>query len=609
MEHRENAMTIQGVRSFKLAVAAALAAAAATLSTAATPLFQAGDQSRWSLDFRVRLEQSLAKPVEIHLSGEWSSTVVATRTGEFDAQLQIGDISFKGDAVDKVSAPALDDLRKRLSRPFWATYRDDGGLLAMHFLRDVSPDDQNLLQMIATELQLTQPASHRPSWTAQERDGAGEYAALYAIPQFGSIVKRKLKYTHTDGAAGPATDALQVAIDESNVVFSLDPNGAIRTVDGTSRMRMMFSPGKNGQLTAVTEIHLGNLHNAKASELIGSLARAEARVVTSPIVTHRPDPAMVRSAADDRLIEGYSTDSLLSAAFSKDSADSALSDRLGALFRRRPEAAQDAVGLLYKDGAQKRITNALGAAGTLDSVSALATLARNQSAPDNLRVDALIAFVQMQHPSAEAMRVPADLLDDPNPSVSSAARMMTGTLARAGRAQHSGEANAMDASLIALYRDAHETKDACELLGALGNSAGPTTIPVVEEALHDSRTAVRAAAARALRLAPGSEVDDLLANVITDDRDPKVRSDAIFATQFRHPMPSTLAEALVKAATNDGTDYVRSNAVALLRDNPVASPDIPETLSRVAESDKNPGIRRQATDALAAISSGASAKP
>lgn len=602
-------MTIQGIRSFKRAVAAAFAAAAALLSAAPTPLMQAGNQSSWTLDFRARLEQSAARPVEIHLTGEWTSTVVATRTAEYDAQLQIGSLSFTGDAVAKASAPALDDLRRRLSRPFWATYRDNGGLLAIHFLRDVSPDDQNLLQMIATELQLTQPPSHRSSWTAQERDGAGEYVALYTIPQSGSIVKRKLKYTHTDGAAGSATDALHISIDESNEVFSLDPKSAIRAVDGTSRIHMTFSPGANGQLMAVTEIHISNLRSTQAPDLIGSLARAEARVVTSPIVTHRPDPEMMRAAADDRLIEGYSTDAILSAAFSKDSTDSALSDRLGALFRRRPEAAQDAIGLLYKDGAQKRITNALGVAGTLDSVSALATLARNQSAPDNLRVDALIAFVQMQHPSAEAMRVPADLLDDLNPSVRSAARLMTGTLARAGRAQHSGEANAMDASLIALYRDAHETKDACELLGALGNSAGPTAIPVVEEALHDSRTAVRAAAARALRLAPGSDIDELLASVITDDRDPKVRSDAIFATQFRRPMPSTLAEALVKAATNDGTDYVRSNAVALLRENPVALPDIPETLSRVAESDKNPGIRRQATDALAAISAGAPAKP
>lgn len=98
-----------------------------------------------------------------------------------------------------------------------------------------------------------------------------------------------------------------------------------------------------------------------------------------------------------------------------------------ALFRLRPEAAQDVVARLYKDGAQKRITNALGIADTFDSVSALATLARNESAPDNLRVDALIAFVQMQHPSAEGMRVPADLLQDSNPAVRSAARMMTGT--------------------------------------------------------------------------------------------------------------------------------------------------------------------------------------
>ena len=590
-------------RSFGLAVVAALAAAAAT-----TSVIRTGDQSRWSLDFRTRLEQPTAPPVELHLTGDWVSTIAAARPGEYDAQLQIDNLRFTGNAAKSTNAASLEDLRRRLSRPFWATYRADGGLLAIHFFRNVSPADRNLLLMVATELQLVQPDSARPSWTGQERDSAGEYVALYAAPRPDRIMKRKLKYVYTDGVAGAPAGAVRVAIDQSDVTFSLARNGWVQAVDGTSRMHMDLSLGDANQLAVVTEIHVSNLRTVRAADLIGSLARALPDVTSSPIVTQQPDPAEARAQADDRLLEGYATESLLNDAFAKGTVDTALPDRLAALFRRRPEAASVAAALLSKNGAQKRLTNALGVAGSSAAIAALAGLAGNPALAENLRVDAVTAFVQMQHPTPEAMRVPAALMSDSNPAVQSAARMMTGALARAGRSAHPAEADALDASLIALYRNAGGTPQASELLNALGNSAGPSVVPVIEEALRDSRIPVRAAAARALRLAPGAEIDRLLATVIVSDSDPHVRADAIFSARFRRPLPAPLADALLDTATSDIVDYVRSNAIALLRQNPAASPRIPETLAHIADHDTNPGIRRQAREALASINAAASSK-
>lgn len=597
-------------RSFGLVVVAAVLAAATAAPAAPPP--KPGDQSRWSLDFRVRLEQPAGPPVEVHLTGDWLSTVAAVRLHEYDAQLQITDARFTGDAVKSAPAASLDGLRKRLSSPFWATYRADGELLKIHFFRDVSPSDQNLLQMIATELQLVQPDSARPEWTAQERDGAGEYVALYVMPQPDRILKRKLKYLYTDGMAGAPADTIHVAIDDSSATFSLARDGDVKAVDGKSRIQMGMSLGQNidhaQQLAAVTEIHLGNLHTLRAPELIGSLARALPNVTSSPIISHNPDPTEARAQADDRLLEGHTTESLLSAALANDSADTALPDRLAALFRRRPKSASAAVALLSKNGTQRRITNALGVAGSPSAIAALTTLAHNAALAENLRVDAIVGFVQMQHPTPEAMHVPATLMGDSDPAVQSAARMMSAALSRAGRSDHPAEADAIDASLIALYRNTDETRRGSELLGALGNSVGPAVVPVIEEALHDSRVPIRSAAARALRLARGSEIDQLLATVIASDQDPAVRADAIFAARFRRPLPAPIAAALLHTATNDTVDYVRSDAVALLRQNPAASPAIPEALALVADRDRNPGIRRQASEALASMSSTAPAR-
>lgn len=314
-------------------------------------------------------------------------------------------------------------------------------------------------------------------------------------------------------------------------------------------------------------------------------------------MTHKPDPGEVRAQSDDRLIEGRTTESLLEAAMAK-SDDQMLPDRLAALFRRRPEAPAAALALLRKRGSGRRITDALGASGSPAAMEALDSLARDRTAPAPLRVDALAAFVQMQHPGPEAMRIPAALLDDGDVQVASAARMVSGALARAGRAQHPAEADKIDAALIARYRKGREAGEISVLLGAMGNSVGPSALPVIEEALRDPRAPVRSAAARALRLAPGPEIDRLLAATIASDHDPGVRAAAIFAAGFRRPLGAALGEALLRAAKADPADYVRSGAVTLLRRNPDSSPRVAETLAWVADHDAKPGVRRQAQEAL-----------
>ena len=597
------------IRNLSVAIATTL------LASAAIAQLQPGDQSRWSLDFRARMEQGSAKPIEVHLNGDYLSTITAVRAGESDAQIELAGLHFTGEPTDSASPAALKDLQSRLSRPFWATYRSDGGLIAIHFYRDVRPADRNLLQMIASELQLVRPdgehASSPVQWTAQERDGAGEYSALYLMPQPDRILKRKLKYAFTDGVAGAPTDAVHVSIDQSEISFAIAPDGRIASVDGNNRVRMDLAPmdlsmdkalDKTNQLAAVTEFHLTNLRTATAPQLIGSLDRARPDVASSPIVTQRPDPATVRAEADERLLNGYTSTALLSAAFKKDVAMSGLPDRLTALFRSRPDAASAAVSLLIKNGPQRTVTNALGAAGSPSAVAALESLAANKTLAENLRVDAIVAFVQMQHPTAEAMLAPQSLMQDPNVAVQSAAHMMSGALSRAGRAEHPDQSDETDASLNVLYKNAHDPHQKTELLAALGNSAGPSLIATIAEALHDSNTTIRAAAARAMRLAPGPDVDRMLADVITSDNDAHVRSDAIFAARFRHPLPAVLADALMQAATTDYTDYVRSDAVAVLRQNPTASPRIQETLQQIAQSDADKSIRRQAQEALASIS-------
>jgi HEAT repeat protein len=585
---------------------AMMAAILITPSAATATVAAEGTQRRWSIDFRVRLDQPQGEaPIQIRITGDWMTTVTAVRSGEYDAQLQLSNVRTTGEGIPHIPEGAAAKLQQRLERPFWATYRDDGELLSIHFYKDVDPGDRNLLQMIATETQLVHVDPSRPAWTVLERDGAGSYLAVYNWVAPDVVSKRKLKYIATDGVSGAPAGALQLAVHQSELRFSIDADRQIVTLQGIDKVRIGFeiSPaaasGKN-QLESATEIHLTNLRQSRAPELIGSLARARDEVVTSPIVTHNPDPQQLRSQTDDSLLQGHTTESLLQAAVSN-SSDRMLPTRLAALFRRRPEAVRQASAMLRKDGPHRRITDALGKAGSPEAIEALGALARDHAATRSLRIDALTALVLVPSPTLEAMFIPTGVIDDADAEVRSTARFISGALARSSRTEFRAEAEDIDAQLIACYRKATDIGDLSTLIEALGNSVGPTAVPVIEEAMRDARPVLRAAAARSLRLAPGSEIDRVLATAISSDKDPRVRADAIFAASFRRPLASELGEALVHAAKSDDADYVRSAAVSLLRRNPNVSPGVTQTLAWVADNDAKPGIRRLAKEALASM--------
>ena len=602
------------LRSF--AVVAATTSVAVAAAAASLPL--PGDQSRWSLDYRAAMQQKSASAIEIHLNGEWTSTICAVRDGEYDAQLQLSDLRFSGDAVKSASPSALAALQTRLSRPLWATYRNDGGLLEMHFPREMSASDRNLLQMIATDLQLVRPVStneaegqsQQANWTAQERDSAGEYSALY-VAQPGRILKRKLKYLYTDGVAGAPSNSMRVLIDQSHVTYGVTPRldapSQVQSIDGTERIRLGLSKDDSEQVAAETEFHASHFETGRAPRLVGSLERAAGDVVDSPIVTQRTDSIVARSDADDRLLKGDSTQAILQPAFVSDSGKPVQPDRLTALFRSRPDAAPEAETLLIKNGPRKTVTNALGASGSPSAVTVLSELAHNTTLPQELRVDAILAFVQMKHPTTTAMKIPSGMISDPNLAIRSAARMISGALARYGRAEHLAEAERIDASLLALYRGSPDEHERVDLLGALGNSASPATLQPIEEALNDPVVSIRSAAARALRLVSDSEADGHLAEAIVHDSDARVRADAIFATRFHRPLSSELLNALLQAARGDQSTYVRGDALAVLRQNITASPEISSTLAQIAKSDADSGIRHQASNALAAANTSAQA--
>ena len=164
-------------------------------------------------------------------------------------------------------------------------------------------------------------------------------------------------------------------------------------------------------------------------ELIGSLAPALPDVVSSPLVTHRPDPEQGRAERYDRLLERRTTGSLLEAAVAK-GGDAMLLDRLAALFRRRSEATMHS-RCCVREGLRNELPTRSVPPVHLGGRGARQCRGRSHHGPP-LRINALTAFILMQHPSLKAMQLPAALLDDSDKRIASAARITSGSLAPAG---------------------------------------------------------------------------------------------------------------------------------------------------------------------------------
>lgn len=500
------------------------------------------------------------------ITGQWHATATAVRKDECDVAHELTGAHASGGGVGNVSGPELARFQQRLEQRFWVTYRRDGAALRVHFPKSVSPADKNVLQMIVTALQVVQPAGDPEHWTALERDAAGTYMADYQRVAPQRLRKRKLTYTAVDAASGgSAPNGVAATVLASEQTLSLDPARGLAEVEGEEKIRVGFSLGANSFLETRTRIRLHDVTVHRAPELAGSLEQARASLETSAVRTHTPNPEETRLAEDNVLLEGRATERLLLAATTPAAfeADRELPARLAALFRRRPEALPPAVATARAARDAHRFTEAFAAAGTTASLAALGAIATDASATEGARVDALNALVLVEAPDVATTRIPSELLDAPAPTLRRAALLSSGALARAARRAHPEESARIDRALADRYAAARDDRERIEVLSAIGNSGGASLLPLVDSALREGAPPMRAAAVTALRLADGPDVDAWIARTLTEDKDPSVRSAAVFASSFR-PLGS-LYDALEQASRKDPSDAVRREAAAVLR--------------------------------------------
>jgi HEAT repeat protein len=582
------------------------AAAPVTAAQAATAGPAVGDQRRWKLAFEAGMSEKragAAEPMTMRMSASWVVTVVATRDDAYDVACEVVAPKVSGGGVAGVQAAEVEALERRMARRFFVTYRRDGAAQEIYFPRDVDPGARNLLQLIVTDTQLVRPARPAPRWTAVERDGAGSYLAAYHETAPGQLVKTKLKYLDTDGAAGPngaAPKGVDVLIAASTRHLTIDRGdgaGGLIAFDGGDTMRIDL-PMSSGAVAMRVSARLSDLARGHDDALVGALDRARATLDKTAIVTHALSDEQAQAQRDRELTAGATFEKLFRAVHAGTD-DGRAPMQLAAWLRLHPDdiaAMAAAVRAQSSADAAKLLLQAMARAGSPAAQAALCALASTPDWPGERRADALVALMVVKRPTAETARSVRALLDAENPVLRRAARFASGTVAHAGRETIAADAQALDAALAQRLKSAKDVAARVELIDAMGNSAGPTSFPALEAALNDGEARVRAAAAGALRLYGDEAARTLLARTFTSDRDDSVRAAAIVAAGFA--FDDQYVAPLAKAALGDAAEFVRSDATSLLGRHLDASDEVKSTLERVATNDPKPAVRKEARAAL-----------
>lgn len=570
--------------------------------------------------YRMSLDVSIATPgraapITFRLAGQWVNTVAAERPGERDVACEVRAARISGTGVAPPSANEIDAVAHRLARTFFITYRDDGVAVRAHFPRDMDPADRNLLLLLVTASQWIRPTAGQAAWTAMERDAAGRYLAMYRRGEDGRIDKRKVKYLDESGAkleggaAGP-----EMRVEGSRLQLTIDAAGEVASLTADDALRVGVPLDKGQWVDLRVSLRLDQPRLGRGDAQVGALQRAASSFDSGPIVTQRVDPERARAQRDRQLLEGQRAEALLDEAarrHGESDEDDLLSRRLAALVRMQPGAAASLSALARRPDAPSFLARVLASADCRAGTDALLLLAADAALPERQRVDAVSALLLLERPEERVLRALQGLLSADPAAVRSAARLVAAGIAHKVRSAAEAPdadaaedavapgllaaAEAVDHALLALCRAPRDRDDRTDLLAALGNSASPAVVPLLVAASSDGDAVVRATAVRALRLAPGGEVEERLRAALAD-RDYRVRRAAIEALGFRDIAP--VAAAVQQAARQDAAEEVRAGAVSLLARRPELGGNL-EALHAVADKDERPGLRRLAREALA----------
>jgi hypothetical protein len=238
---------------------------------------------------------------------------------------------------------------------------------------------------------------------------------------------------------------------------------------------------------------------------------------------------------------------------------------------------------------------ALALAGTAPAQAALVAIATDAGQGHETRRAALASLRRILEVTGETATALAGLLGETSPELRYHAAHVVGAAVRALGAHDPVLAGKLLSTLLSRAQ-AGAAADRLVFVSALGNCADARVMPVLEAALRSEDPAMRAMAAKSLRLVPGPAPDARLGRVMIEDATAQVRASAVFAASFRDVR--TFLPALDQLLRREASVPVKKEAVDFLGQHLDASPQVAAVL-QIALGDGSASVRELAQRYLA----------
>jgi len=498
--------------------------AAPAATEAAAPAFRARPAAQKAVVTRYRIssEQHVIidgqEQASVLVEGLWTTS---SRAGaDAEAQLAATKIAVRGG-----EAPSAADLAAPI-----LLGSHDGVLDAMAFSDATPRAARSILTGLATTFQHTaRPGS---SFTVEEEDLLGRYAAAYTRAAEGRLVRTRHRYTHVRDARGLSAERASSLAPEERSELRFDPEGL---VSARVAIKHTFSMGEG--MARVEMRHAATLEREDVAQV--TLPPAP-ELDLKPISDHL-DRAGIARRNDEARVAGAKAPELVAEARRAAHLDRTHPDaqkhrsvalrRLSSLVKIDAGAAAAVAEAIRKDPQDRESVGMLaGSLASADAPAATNALAHllDEPLPAEARTAVLVSLGMARSPTDVSVSALFSALDGP---MGAEAALALGT--QASKLGDDGAGEDAVSQLLERYAAAKNTDERRLYLQALANSGSREALPVMIAALQDQDFAIARVAAYGLRFIPGDDVDDLLLSLIQSGS--TVAVEAIQATAFRAP--------------------------------------------------------------------------
>lgn len=564
---------------------------------------------------RYRIAETRETQVEASLELEAGASVgTPSRTIELTGQLRRTPVAFERNsaivAVELVSPkvqlasralvpiPGEDEegtrrLERDLSRRVYARFERGGELKELLTPPETTALAREVVTQVVANVQFVVHEAGATSWEITEWDEAGEYRATYSQTRSGAYIKKKLRYV--SGATGPVT------LEHFAAEVRVSPSGWPESYEVEEQLATSLAGSETYAAATSLVLSLSRPRLSRSTEL--PAVYLEQRPQLEAHSVGKPPPAegstsesLARALLGPHTEEGLTSELTAYAnatAEERQRSRGALAERTAALLLLQPDVVARVRDALPAKSSVERavLVHALGECGTAPCRDALYSLLEQKPPlPDESVASVLAQLTRGRHARDGAEKPLLALTRSRNAEVASAARAVLGVLASSLPPEDERRSK-----LVASLHRGVETAPSDEVrrqwLAAIGVAADPSSVPALRDLIRTSSTKIGVPAIGALRFITGDEAQALLLETLTG-RGAARRIAAIDAIRMRSPGP--YADALVKLATSDQNEGVRTAAVKALGRNLVALPKLRGALEKVKESDKSPQLQAAA---------------